>query len=64
MYKGSYVLPAEETERFDVLEEMYRLAHYWVLVDSDLFKGLTSKLIGLIDRRTYSDCTLLNLPLF
>ena len=57
MYKGSYALPAEKAEKLNVLEEMYRLAHYWDFADSDLFKGLTRELIGSIDRRTYANCT-------
>ena len=57
MYKGSYDLPAEEPERLKILTEMYNLAHYWVLVDSDLFNGLTRELIKLIGTRTYGDCT-------
>ena len=57
MYKGSYDLPKEETERLNVLEEMYRLAHYWDFPDSDLFNGLTRELILLISMRTYADCT-------
>jgi len=54
MYKGSYDLPADELEKSDVLEEMYRLTHYWDLVDSDLFNGLTRELIKLIGTRTYA----------
>ena len=57
MYKGSYKLPVEETERLYVVEEMYRLAHYWELTDTDLFNGLTRELIQSIGTRTYSDCT-------
>jgi len=57
MYKGSYDLPAEETERLDVLQEMYKLAHYWDFVDSDLFNGLTRELIESIGTQTYGDCT-------
>lgn len=53
---GRYDLQAEETERFWVLGEMYRLAHYWGFEDSDLFKGLTRELIGLIGTRTYEGC--------
>lgn len=56
MYKGSYGLPAGGTERSNVLEEMYRLAHYWEFVDSDLFNGLTRELIQLIGTRTYCNC--------
>ena len=56
MYKGSYDLPAEEPERSDILEEMYRLAHYWDLVDSDLFNGLTRELIKSIGTQTYCNC--------
>jgi len=56
MYKGSYDLPAEETERLDVLQGMYKLAHYWDFVDSDLFNGLTRELIKSIGTRTYGDC--------
>ena len=40
-----------------VLEEMYRLAHYWDFVDSDLFSGLTRELIRLIGTQTYEDCS-------
>jgi len=57
VYKGSYGLPTEETERLGVLEEMYRLAHYWDFVDSDLFSGLTRELIRLIGTRTYQNCS-------
>jgi hypothetical protein len=57
VYKGSYSLPAEEAERLNVLEDMYRLAHYWDFVDSDLFSGLTRELILLIGTRTYGDCS-------
>jgi len=57
VYKGSYGLPVEETERLNVLEEMYRLAHYWDFVESDLFSGLTRELIRLIGTRTYRDCS-------
>ena len=57
MYKGSYGLPTEETERLNVLEEMYKLAHYWDFVDSDLFSGLTRELILLIGTRTYMGCS-------
>ena len=56
IYKGSYDLPAEETERLNVLEEMYRLAHYWDFADSDLFNGLTRELIRSIGTRTYGNC--------
>ena len=56
LYNGSYKLPAEEAERLDVIEEMYRLAHYWDLTDTDLFKGLTLELIKSIGRRTYGNC--------
>jgi len=56
MYKGSYDLPTEEPERSDVLEEMYRLTHYWDLADSDLFNNLTRELIQLIGTQTYSSC--------
>ena len=57
VYKGSYDLPAEETERLNVLEEMYRLAHYWDFVESDLFSGLTRELIRLIGTQTYRNCS-------
>lgn len=50
---GRYDLPAEEKKRFGVLDEMYRLAHYWGFEDSDLFKGLTRELIGSIGVQTY-----------
>jgi len=40
-----------------VLEEMYRLAHYWDFVDSDLFSGLTRELIRLIGTQTYQNCS-------
>jgi len=53
MYKGSYNPPAEETERLDVLQGMYKLAHYWDFVDSDLFNGLTRELIESIGTQTY-----------
>ena len=56
MYKGSYVLPVEKTEKLDLLEEMYRLAHYWDLVDSDLFNDVTRELIRLIGTQTYGKC--------
>ena len=56
MYKGSYDLPTEGTARLSVLEEMYRLAHYWDFVDSDLFNGLTRELIRSIGTQTYGDC--------
>jgi len=55
MYKGSYDLPTEGAERLNVLEEMYRLAHYWDFVDSDLFNGLTRELIRSIGTQTYGD---------
>ena len=57
IYKGSYDLPEGEAEKFDVLVDMYRLAHYWGFEDSDLFKGLTSELIQLITVGTYESCT-------
>ena len=57
IYKGSYDLPEGETEKFDVLVEMYRLAHYWGFEDSDLFKGLTRELIQSISVGTYESCT-------
>jgi len=41
----------------NVLEQMYRLAHYWDFVDSDLFSGLTRELIRLIGTRTYKNCS-------
>jgi hypothetical protein len=53
---GRYDLQAEGAERLGVLEEMYRLAHYWGFEDSDLFKGLTGKLIESIDTRTHENC--------
>ena len=56
MYKGSYDLPTEEPKRLHVLKEMYRLAHYWSLVDSDLFNSLTRQLIQSIGTQTYSSC--------
>ena len=55
IYKGSYGLPVEESERLAVLEEMYKLAHYWDFEDSDLFNGLTRELIRAIGTRTYSN---------
>jgi len=55
MYKGSYNLSVEESKRLDVLEEMYRLAYSWDLVDSDLFDGLTHELIKSIGTETYKD---------
>jgi len=57
MYKGKYNLPAglEETEKLHVLEEMYKVAHYWDFVDTALFNGLTLALIHLIGTRTYRD---------
>ena len=58
MYKGSYDLPAEDKEKLNVLKEMYGLAHYWDLVDSDLFNDLTRKLVQLIGTETYRDCAL------
>jgi hypothetical protein len=56
IYTGRYDLQVEETMRLVVLGEMYRLAHYWGFEDSDLFKGLTRKLIESIGTRTYEDC--------
>ena len=56
IYMGRYDLQVEETEKLGVLEEMYRLAHYWSFEDSDLFKRLTRELIESIDTRTYEDC--------
>ena len=41
----------------NVLKEMYKLAHYWDFVDSDLFGGLTRELIQLIGTQTYGDCS-------
>lgn len=64
MYKGSYDLPVEETERLNVLKEMYKLADYWDFVDSDLFNGLTRELILLIGTQTYRDCASFGPPLF
>jgi len=55
IYMGSYDLEVEETKRLEVLEEMYRLAHYWGFEDSDLFKGLTRELIESIGTRTYEE---------
>lgn len=56
IYMGSYDLKVEGTKRSEVLEEMYRLAHYWGFEDSDLFKGLTRELIKSIGTRTYEEC--------
>ena len=57
VYKGSYNLPTETAERLRVLEEMYRLVHYWDFVESDLFNGLTRELIRAIGTQTYSSRT-------
>ena len=57
IYMGSYDLPEREGEKFEVLVEMYRLAHYWGFEDSDLFKGLTRELIQWISVGTYETCT-------
>jgi hypothetical protein len=46
-------LPEEKTERLEILEEMYRLTHYWDFMDSNLFNDLTLDLIRLIGVETY-----------
>jgi len=55
IYKGSYDLPTDESERLNVLEEMYKLVHYWDFEDSNLFNDLTRELIRAIGTRTYSN---------
>lgn len=40
-------------ERLEILEEMYRLAHYWDFMGSNLFNDLTLDLIRLIGVETY-----------
>jgi hypothetical protein len=57
IYKGSYDLPTDATERLDVLEEMYRLVRHWDFVESDLFNGLTRELIRSIGTLTYGNRT-------
>ena len=40
-------------ERLGILEEMYRLTHYWDFMGSNLFNDLTLDLIRLIGVETY-----------
>lgn len=56
MYKGSYSVPENGSERLNTFEGMYRLADYWSLGNSDLFNDLTLKLIDSIGTRTYDRC--------
>ena len=43
---------------------MYKLAHRWEFVDSDLFNGLTRELIRSIGTQTYGDCGSFQVQLF